>query len=296
MKISLADNLKDLFNNSKKYPLLYVYFFAGLIVSYFCNGGVQGSLRSLINSIILLCWIILIRLFTPSSIEKIEIKKPHKEAIIIIFIYIYVFLVGLILNKVGVEVNNLVSNIALKTFFNAIINTIFLTVPMLLLSKILSYSFKDMGLVFNFKKLSLTLLAITILGGLLQKFISISNLHQTLLIYVIEIFISALPEELIFRGFILPRLEKALNNPIYALILTTILFNLVHLPTIIIQNHFFSLQVILQTILDCLFINTNAIGLAGLALGYLYLRTRSVVPGTLWHAACNALGSIFLFT
>jgi len=109
---------------------------------------------------------------------------------------------------------------------------------MLLLSKMLGYSFKDMGLVFNFKKLSLTLLAITTFMGLLQKSISIGNSYQTLLTYVIEIFISALTEELIFRGFILTRLEKALNNSIYALIITTILFNLVHLPSFIIQNHF----------------------------------------------------------
>jgi len=87
--ISLADNLKDLFDNSKRYPLLYVYLFTGLVVSYFCAGGVQGLCKALINLVILLCWVILIRLFTPSSIEKIEIKKPHKEAIIAIFAFIY---------------------------------------------------------------------------------------------------------------------------------------------------------------------------------------------------------------
>lgn len=64
---------------------------------------------------------------------------------------------------------------------------------------------------------------------------------------------------------------------------------------IIIKNHYFSLQVILQIIPDCLFINTNAIGLAEFVLGYLYLRTRSIVPGALWHAADNALGSIFYY-
>lgn len=117
---------------------------------------------SLINLIILLCWVILIRLFTPSSVEKVEIKKPHKEKIIIIFVYIYVFLVGIIVQKFGAEVYSLVSNTVLKILLNAIVAIIFLTVPMLLLYKILGYSFKDMGLVFNFKELSLTLLAIII--------------------------------------------------------------------------------------------------------------------------------------
>lgn len=290
MKISFVDNLKGLFNNSKKYPLLYVYFFAGLAVSYFCNGGVQALLRSLINLVILLCWVILIRLFTPSSIEKIEIKKPHKEAIIIIFVYIYLFLIGLILNKFGrVEIMNLAkNNIVLLNLLNAVMNTIFLTVPMLLLYRILGYSFKDMGLVFNFKKLSLILLAITAFIGLLQKLISISNLYQALLIYVIQIFINGFPEELIFRGFILSRLEKALNNPIYALILTTILFNAAHIPNFIIQNHYLSLQIILTYLF-------NIVQPTGLVWGYLYLRTRSVVPGTLWHAATTVLGDIFYY-
>jgi len=48
-------------------------------------------------------------------------------------------------------------------------------------------------------------------------------------------------------------------------------------------------------ILSSLFINSNAIGLSGLVLGYLYLRTRSVVPGTVFHAAINVLGDIFYY-
>jgi uncharacterized protein len=97
--------------------------------------------------------------------------------------------------------------------------------------------------------------------------------------------VNAFPEELFFRGFLLPRLEKVLQNPLNALVLSAFIFNAMHLP----------IQMMNGTPLSEALLHIFSIGYpSGLIWGYLYLRTRSILPGTFWHAANGLLGYLLL--
>ncbi len=93
-----------------------------------------------------------------------------------------------------------------------------------------------------------------------------------------QLIVVALPEELFFRGFVQGRLEDAIPPTRtlfgakvgWALILQAALFGLGH------------------------FIVTGGPGMLtraipGLVFGWLFSRTRSIVAGTIFHAACNLL-------
>jgi membrane protease YdiL (CAAX protease family) len=108
---------------------------------------------------------------------------------------------------------------------------------------------------------------------------------QVLIVYGVGILVNALPEELFFRGFLLSRLEKAFDNSLTALVVSALLFNALHVPIEISRGT--SPWMALPGIVS--------IGYpSGLIWGYLYLRTRSILPGTLWHAANGKLGFMMI--
>ena len=93
-----------------------------------------------------------------------------------------------------------------------------------------------------------------------------------------QLVVVALPEELFFRGYLMGRLEDALpptrtllGAPVgWALVLQAVLFGLGHVIVSFDPLAF-----------------TRAF--PGLLFGWLFARTRSVLAGTLFHAACNVL-------
>lgn len=112
-----------------------------------------------------------------------------------------------------------------------------------------------------------------------------ASLGQVLTLYGIGIFINALLEELFFRGLLLSRMEKVFANPLNALVISALLFNVIHIPLEIRQG---GLPITAMLGIFCVDYPT------GLLWGYLYLRTRSILPGMFWHAANGRLGFIFM--
>lgn len=98
------------------------------------------------------------------------------------------------------------------------------------------------------------------------------------LLVLAQIVVVALPEELFFRGYLMGRLEDALpptkmlwGAPIgWAWIVQAVLFGIGHV------------LVTFDPIMA-----TRAI--PGLLFGWLFARTRSILAGTIFHAACNIL-------
>ena len=69
-------------------------------------------------------------------------------------------------------------------------------------------------------RLAAVLVGITAAFGLLTGVLLRAPLGQVLGLYAIGILINALPEELFFRGMLLPRLEKIFSNPLNALVIS----------------------------------------------------------------------------
>ena len=96
-----------------------------------------------------------------------------------------------------------------------------------------------------------------------------------------QLVVVALPEELFFRGYVQGRLEEALPPTFelwgaklgWAWLLTAALFALGH--------YFVTFE---PQMLTRFF--------PGLAFGWMYARTRSILPSTIFHAACNLLMAV----
>lgn len=146
-----------------------------------------------------------------------------------------------------------------------------------------------MGFVNHFWKLTLVAFVLSILIGIpYPKYSLLFNqpIQQTIIIYVISLFINGIPEELFFRGFLLPHFEKVVRNPVNALLITSLLFNAAHIPSMLAQQPM-SLQNALLNLINVSQPN-------GLLLGYLYQRTRSVVPSMILHESITIFGLGFI--
>lgn len=94
-----------------------------------------------------------------------------------------------------------------------------------------------------------------------------------------------LPLEFFYRGILLPRLELQIGHRLDALALAALLYTLAQAPAALQAGT--SWPTLVLGVLGGL---GNA---PALAWGYLYLRTRSVWPGAIWHAAHVSLAPAF---
>lgn len=296
-----------LFKRLVQSPLLLGWIIIGIFIQ-FIRSGYSGFIITIINLIFLTLFTVIIKIMTDtSSVKRIpKINHPRLELVTGIILYIYIFIAASIVWKQlnipyissGIlnllssngEIISTLSKIGIPDWIillliNALIVIIIELIPIIILFVLWGYGFKKMGFVFSNLSLILVLLGVTITLGLPTKILFQQPFYKTMIIFFINIFINGLPEEIIFRGYLLPRLESVLKNPINALVITSILFNMFHIPKMLAQgmNGY-------QALLGCF----SIIFPSGLIWGYLYLKTRSIVPGVIWHTATSILGIIFI--
>jgi membrane protease YdiL (CAAX protease family) len=116
--------------------------------------------------------------------------------------------------------------------------------------------------------------AVTLLSLVLPKeIIESQNAHSSsilgggiVLAVIYTVIIAPICEELVFRGLMISSLEGAMKKPI-AVLITAILFSVVHLPSLIALGYTF---------------------LLGLILGFVYIKTKSLFPCIILHMLFNA--------
>lgn len=302
VKNSIIHLLKRLLHS----PLLIGYLVIVLIASSI-QGGIHGLLVSVINLLVLGFWALLIYMLT--SKKSIDIQQLHKHskielcAGIIVYFYIFCYAAlfhGLFSGNVQSyfelftnSLYNAVNNIAnagapswsVPYLLNASLNIIIELIPVLLLFFVFGYGIKGMGIKNRYWMLTFMLLVLSTLIGISdRRYAALYNvpIYQTLIIYFISLFINGVPEELFCRGFLLPRFEKVFKNPLNALVITSLLFDVAHIPAMLGQN------------INLLNIS-GIFGYYGLLFGYLYYRTRSVTPGILLHESITVFGDVFIF-
>ncbi|WP_455463217.1 CPBP family glutamic-type intramembrane protease, partial [Candidatus Hodarchaeum mangrovi] len=92
---------------------------------------------------------------------------------------------------------------------------------------------------------------------------------------------AAISEELIFRRSLIPMLERRGIGSFWALLISSLFFSIIHMPADIIQG------TLIWTLMH--FAGTF---IGGLAMGYIYLRTRQIRWPILLHAFINGIGGI----
>lgn len=285
-------------------PLLLCYLICGTIFSV-VSQSITGLVLTVINLFLLGNYAIIIkRLTIKQNANAYKIKRPKLELIIGIGLFIFIIAIYLcffrvadikIINYINSGIWGLsygdksilnkipVSYWLLNTAQNAVYSSLLTTIPVIIIYIILGYNLKSMGLKFTNYKLVITLVLITIVLGLPFGIATRQPIFQVLSIFIVQAFVNALPEELFYRGYLLPRFEAILSNSLNALVLVSILFNMSHIPSYIFQGQ--SVAMAIATSLS--------ISYTGLIWGYLYLKTRSIVPGIAWHASNVILGLIF---
>ena len=114
----------------------------------------------------------------------------------------------------------------------------------------------------------------------------------TVSIYILNIIeqliLTALFEELIFRGFIQSRIRGIIKNKLFSIILVGIMFGVVHIPSIIVSNKGNFINLIIPICISilwrmCMHIYFN----------YAYTKNNSLVSSTIPHAINNILSIMF---
>ncbi|MCC7352934.1 MAG: CPBP family intramembrane metalloprotease [Anaerolineae bacterium] len=101
--------------------------------------------------------------------------------------------------------------------------------------------------------------------------------------FLFNLGISGLPEEFWARSLLQTRLEHGLGSALRGAVIAAIVFGLMHLPAHV-RNYGSDWP---RVIAACL----GRQALSGFVFGYLWLKTRSLAPGALWHAFGNTIGS-----
>ncbi|HSL45402.1 MAG TPA: CPBP family intramembrane glutamic endopeptidase [Anaerolineales bacterium] len=284
-------------------PLLLGWLLIGPFIAFLINGWI-GLVFGLINIVLLSVYAVFIRRMTPTSPSPAPIKYPRLELALalslfglILFIQLLDFDVWMIqpwyswvrgfFIEVYLRMESLggIPDWARNDMYSAVTSTIKQLIPTLLIFWLFGYHRADMGFARPHWKLTALLVGATAVFGLITGVLLRVPLVQVFGLYLIGILINALPEELFFRGFLLPRLEKFFADPLNALVVSALLFNAIHIPILMSNN---------ATPLTAL-LGIFSIGYpSGLIWGYLYLRTRSIIPGMLWHAANGVLGFMMM--
>ena len=286
-------------------PLLLCWLLIGPVIALFINGWI-GLAFGMINILLLGVYAVFIRWMTPNTPSPTQIKHPRLELAFALSLFGLILLIQLFdfdvwtiqpwhdwvrsfFIQVYLRVENfgVIPNWARNDVFLAVSSTIKQLIPTLLVFWSLGYPRGDIGFIRPHWKLTSGLVAATAVFGLATSVLLRAPWIEVLGLYSIGIFINALPEEVFFRGLLLPRLERFFANPLNALVVSALLFNAIHIPIMMSNGSTFLIAVL----------KIFSIGYpSGLIWGYLYLRTRSILPGVFWHAANGNFGYILMNT
>jgi len=113
------------------------------------------------------------------------------------------------------------------------------------------------------------------------------GIENFILIFAAQFFINGLQEETYFRGYVFPQLLAWMKSPLLAAWVMSILFNAYHIPSLVIGQHWVLSW--WQWMLFCMF----PIQPTGLLFAAIYYRTRSVLPGALFHTYLSQWAFMF---
>jgi membrane protease YdiL (CAAX protease family) len=281
-KHSLACYFYNYFLFSIEYVRWYQSGYSGMIV-----GGV-GCLGMVIFAMVI--WIFTQNLKPPEP----EIKRQKLGLITLLFYFLFLILCVCYWRfgwktQLPYPLNNLFLGSAELTskLFVALRGILIGFLIPFILFRLFKYRSKDMGICIRFWWLGLLLMCIFSCAEFVSVFVSSGTAHLNkgfLFDFVDMFFTVGFVEEFCFRGLLQPHLEAISKNKLNGAVIMAILFGLWHFPANVVMFGAKPLAVIA----GCL----GGPAIFGLLMGYLYLRTRSIAPGSLFHAWYNTMVSV----
>lgn len=177
---------------------------------------------------------------------------------------------------------------------NAALTVSFLLLPTLVAIAAFRMSPLDVGLTATSQDLALGIVLAAIGVGLGLGAVAAGNrpglLWQSATLPIVaatitlQSLVNGIPEELAFRGIIFGRLMPWLGRPGNSLAVSTMVFGLYHVPSLVVGSHIPFWVAVPVTLFGAL---------PGLVFGYLFYRTRSIWPGAIWHTSVTGIGVMF---
>jgi membrane protease YdiL (CAAX protease family) len=206
------------------------------------------------------------------AIEPVAVRKPRLEltAVLILIALWILYRIGEYWHWFAIppiEIN------ACSSAGDAIVlKMVEMVVVPLVLLLIMKYSFHELGIFWSKPAWLMALLPILAL-------IAFGLSHHAPVQFAVSsacyFFGAGLPEEFLFRVFLLTRLEAIIRRPVWALWVASFIFGLSHIPI--------DLHGSLAHWQDALLTAFTFQMSAGVAFGYAYLRTRNLLPLSLIH-------------
>lgn len=123
-------------------------------------------------------------------------------------------------------------------------------------------------------------------GQILGGQISLTQAAPALMIYFVHNVVrSGLPEEFFYRVFVQTRLAQGLKSRLGGILLTSLLFGLVHIPNVM---RWYPEMTLAEAFCSAFFIQ----GFIGIIYGVLWDRTHNLIPGVIVHSGLNALNNV----
>lgn len=278
--------LKHFFSIAKNEPVISVYLIIAIISQIIFGFHLyQNVFFAISYSIGVFVFISIAFSIVFNSIKnpspKIIFRNNDIQLLIIGIIIVLYFLIlsgqfpqANLLNKLSEPIRyffyETIMELGFSSTTNSLIvnNTVAVIIPLLLL-----FIFTRQAKEFYIDKLNvkiLILLTLLYLPIIIFGQKSINEIAAELSIYL---FIAAIPEEILFRGFLQSRLESAFKNPVNAILLASLIFGLIHLPI--------NIKMYGETVGIAVCIGSNTFG--GLFIGYLFYKTRSIWTVIIFH-------------
>lgn len=208
--------------------------------------------------------------------------KLHKAILLTILYYLLVELIGLWILLIPADMES-VNLIKASHFINSVVTLIFLLIIFKSIEKSNSLKFNKTEPKYYFLALILGIGFVffqSILNIIYYQEISF-NYNFTLerltsLSVITSIIIVPITEELFFRNYVLRGLLKN-HKPILAIILSSLLFALIHIPFVALYYEF----------IDFSFHQAFIAIFGGLISGMLFYKSKSIIPSILFHVFWN---------
>lgn len=224
--------------------------------------------------------------------DKSRYPEPVEALIVVLCAFSLIILIGLLYNLLmnsGIDLDQVDKNMQIFFIFGG---SLFLFVPLIYAR----YRQFDIKSLFRFNTVSIPTiihslligLALTILSDEMDRIINIffplpdwlneqmeslraGNTMELILIVIGAVFIAAIAEEGLFRGFLQYSLEKR-GDVTRAVILSALTWTMIHM------NLYWSIQLFLM----------------GIVIGYMAWRTNSIIPAVIIHGINNLIGILYL--
>ncbi len=213
--------------------------------------------------------------------EGINRNKSILSVLFFIFIFIYsCFLLNALKSSIIYTNLQLKQDVAYNQYLLGLVIDIPIIVSLIIFMRISGQSFKTMGIHKKGLKSSLIIGLIFAVTVTIKNRYYVSFSKNDLYIILFSLFLVGINEELLFRGFLWPRLQFLFGN-FKAIIITGLLFGLMHLPLQVIWNDY--------SIIDVLFLgksnNSNLFGgiVGHLIFGYIYTRNNNILLPSFVH-------------